>query len=193
MTKTTTHTLGGALGGTLGTAAAALLLAGPASAAGVTKTEILLGTHTALTGPVAPWGTGSVNGIRLRLEEENAKGGINGPQAQADRRGQRLPGSACGPGGQQAAQPRQDLRHDGRARHTDEQRRSETPAPQGRDELRAVHRRAVDGRAVPQAQVHGVHDLLRADPRRHQTLRREARAARRSASCIRTPTSAGRS
>ncbi|MCW5774740.1 MAG: ABC transporter substrate-binding protein [Rhodospirillaceae bacterium] len=57
-----------------------LALAGAARAEsqGVTATEIVLGTHTSLTGPVAPWGIGSTNGARLRFDEENAKGGIYG-------------------------------------------------------------------------------------------------------------------
>ena len=60
-------------------AAASLALAATASAdQGVSKSEIKIGTHTALTGPVAPWGVGSVNGIRMRFEEENKKGGVHG-------------------------------------------------------------------------------------------------------------------
>jgi branched-chain amino acid transport system substrate-binding protein len=57
-----------------------ILAAGPALAQsqGVTATEIALGTHTALTGPVAPWGIGSTNGMRMRYDEENEKGGIHG-------------------------------------------------------------------------------------------------------------------
>ena len=45
---------------------------------GVTATEILLGSHTSLTGPVAPWGIGSTNGARLRFDQENDKGGVHG-------------------------------------------------------------------------------------------------------------------
>lgn len=45
---------------------------------GVTKTEIRIGTHTALTGAVAPWGIGSVNGMRMRFEAVNKAGGIHG-------------------------------------------------------------------------------------------------------------------
>ena len=45
---------------------------------GVSDTEIVIGAHTALTGPVAPWGIGSTNGMRLRFDEENDKGGIHG-------------------------------------------------------------------------------------------------------------------
>ncbi len=61
-------------------AGAVLLAAGPvlAQSQGVTAAEIVLGTHTALTGPVAPWGIGSTNGIRMRFDEENEKGGIHG-------------------------------------------------------------------------------------------------------------------
>lgn len=57
-----------------------LALAGMAQAQtqGVTATEIVLGTHTSLTGPVAPWGIGSTNGARLRFDEENARGGVHG-------------------------------------------------------------------------------------------------------------------
>jgi branched-chain amino acid transport system substrate-binding protein len=53
-------------------------LAIPASAEdGVTDTEIVLGTHTALSGPVSAWGIGSTEGTRMRFEEANEKG-ING-------------------------------------------------------------------------------------------------------------------
>ncbi len=51
---------------------------GHAQTQGIADTEIVLGTHTSLTGPVAPWGVGSTNGFRMRFEEENAKGGIHG-------------------------------------------------------------------------------------------------------------------
>lgn len=57
-----------------------LLAAGPAQAQsqGVSATEIVIGTHTALTGPVAPWGIGSTNGMRMAFDEINDKGGIHG-------------------------------------------------------------------------------------------------------------------
>jgi branched-chain amino acid transport system substrate-binding protein len=58
-----------------------LVAAAPAFAQqtqGVTDTEIVLGTHTALTGPVAPWGSGSTNGMRMAFDEANEKGGIHG-------------------------------------------------------------------------------------------------------------------
>lgn len=66
----------------LSTLATAALFAGalaiPAAAEdGVTDTEIVLGTHTALSGPVSAWGIGSTEGMRMRFEEANEKG-ING-------------------------------------------------------------------------------------------------------------------
>jgi len=49
-----------------------------AQSQGVTDTEIVLGAHTSLTGPVAPWGVGSTQGARLRFDQENEQGGIHG-------------------------------------------------------------------------------------------------------------------
>lgn len=45
---------------------------------GVSDTEIILGSHTALSGPAAIWGVSSVNTARLLFDEVNAKGGIHG-------------------------------------------------------------------------------------------------------------------
>lgn len=54
------------------------VLAVPALAEdGVTATEIVIGSHTALSGPVSAWGIGSTEGMRMRFEEANEKG-ING-------------------------------------------------------------------------------------------------------------------
>jgi branched-chain amino acid transport system substrate-binding protein len=63
--------------------AAGALLAGALTAPalaedGVTDTEIILGSHTALSGPVAAWGVGSTEGSRMRYDEENEKGGVHG-------------------------------------------------------------------------------------------------------------------
>ncbi len=49
-----------------------------AATRGVTKNKIVVGTHTALSGPVAGWGIDATRGIRLRFEEANAEGGILG-------------------------------------------------------------------------------------------------------------------
>jgi branched-chain amino acid transport system substrate-binding protein len=45
---------------------------------GVTEDEIVIGTHTALSGPVAGWGIEATNAVRLRFEEANKAGGIHG-------------------------------------------------------------------------------------------------------------------
>jgi branched-chain amino acid transport system substrate-binding protein len=47
---------------------------------GVSDTEIVLGSHTDLSGPVAIWGVGSINGARMRFEEANEAGGVHGRQ-----------------------------------------------------------------------------------------------------------------
>jgi branched-chain amino acid transport system substrate-binding protein len=41
---------------------------------GVTDTEIVFGTHTALSGLVSAWGIGSTEGMRLRFDEASEKG-----------------------------------------------------------------------------------------------------------------------
>ena len=54
----------------------------PASTAspaqGVTDTRVILGSHSDLSGPVAIWGVGSINGARMRFEEANEAGGVHG-------------------------------------------------------------------------------------------------------------------
>jgi branched-chain amino acid transport system substrate-binding protein len=48
------------------------------SVRGVTDTEILIGSHNDLSGPLAYIGVGAINGARLRFEEANAGGGVHG-------------------------------------------------------------------------------------------------------------------
>ena len=45
---------------------------------GVTATEIVLGTHQDLSGPIKVWGVPVLNGMKQAVEEINAKGGIHG-------------------------------------------------------------------------------------------------------------------
>jgi branched-chain amino acid transport system substrate-binding protein len=45
---------------------------------GVTKTEIVLGTHTDLSGPAATYGVSASNAIKMRFDDVNAAGGIHG-------------------------------------------------------------------------------------------------------------------
>jgi branched-chain amino acid transport system substrate-binding protein len=60
---------------------AAVALAGAAQAQsvrGVTKSEILIGMHTDLSGVAASYGVSSSNAMRLEFEKVNAAGGIHG-------------------------------------------------------------------------------------------------------------------
>jgi branched-chain amino acid transport system substrate-binding protein len=61
-------------------AAASLVAAGGASAQtrGVTPTEIVLGMHTDLSGVAATYGVSSSNGVKMRFDEINEAGGVNG-------------------------------------------------------------------------------------------------------------------
>ena len=45
---------------------------------GVTKTEIVLGMHTDLSGPAATYGVSSSNAVKMRFDEVNEAGGIHG-------------------------------------------------------------------------------------------------------------------
>ncbi len=67
---------------TIVTLAALVTLAGVAAAQkeqrGVTKTEIVLGMHTDLSGPAATYGVSSSNAVKMRFDEVNEKGGIQG-------------------------------------------------------------------------------------------------------------------
>src|SRR5881397_154363 len=60
----------------------ALALAGVATGQketrGVSKTEIVLGMHTDLSGPAATYGVSSSNAVKMRFDELNDKGGVHG-------------------------------------------------------------------------------------------------------------------
>src|SRR5215471_20286079 len=58
----------------------AVALAGVAAAQsrGVSKTEIVLGMHTDLSGPAATYGVSSSNAVKMRFDELNDKGGVHG-------------------------------------------------------------------------------------------------------------------
>ena len=45
---------------------------------GVTDTEVVFGTHTDLSGAIAIWGVGVLNGARMRFDEANEAGGVHG-------------------------------------------------------------------------------------------------------------------
>jgi branched-chain amino acid transport system substrate-binding protein len=62
------------VGLTIGTLLVGAIAASALAEDGVTDTEIVIGSHTALSGPVSAWGIGSTEGTRLRFEEANEKG-----------------------------------------------------------------------------------------------------------------------
>ena len=64
----------------IGAAIASMAIAGEASAQtrGVTATEIVVGMHTDLSGVAATYGVSSSNAVKMRFEEINEAGGING-------------------------------------------------------------------------------------------------------------------
>ena len=66
------------LGAAVGLAAQPALAQTKVTNQGVTTTEIVLGTHQDLSGPIKVWGVPVLNGMQLGVDEVNAKGGING-------------------------------------------------------------------------------------------------------------------
>ncbi|MGE0573904.1 MAG: ABC transporter substrate-binding protein [Reyranella sp.] len=60
------------------TAAATLAAAASAQTRGVTATEVVFGMPTDLSGPAATYGVSSSNGVKMRFDEVNEAGGING-------------------------------------------------------------------------------------------------------------------
>jgi branched-chain amino acid transport system substrate-binding protein len=69
-----------ALAVAMAAAAASLVAAAGASAQtrGVTPTEVLFGMHTDLSGVAATYGVSSSNGVKMRFDEINEAGGVNG-------------------------------------------------------------------------------------------------------------------
>src|SRR5471032_2347723 len=66
------------LAATMLTALPALAQEPKLTSQGLTPTEIVLGTHQDLSGPIKSWGVPVTNGLKLGVEEVNAAGGING-------------------------------------------------------------------------------------------------------------------
>ena len=63
-------------------ALAAIASQASAQTRGVTKTEIVLGMHTDLSGVAATYGVSSSNAVKMRFDEINAAGGIHGRKIQ---------------------------------------------------------------------------------------------------------------
>jgi ABC-type branched-subunit amino acid transport system substrate-binding protein len=53
---------------------------------GISPTEIVIGTHQDLSGPIKVWGVPVSNGMKMAVEEINAAGGINGRKLRLIRR-----------------------------------------------------------------------------------------------------------
>src|SRR3990167_5701828 len=66
------------LGAAVGLAALPALAQTKVTNQGITATEIVLGTHQDLSGPIKVWGVPVLNGMQLGVDEVNAKGGIHG-------------------------------------------------------------------------------------------------------------------
>jgi len=63
------------------TTVAAAMLAAPGALAqtqGVTATEVVIGTHQAMSGPLAGFSVPLTEGMRMRIDEFNEQGGLNG-------------------------------------------------------------------------------------------------------------------
>ena len=66
-------------------ACAAFVVAAPVALAqtkttnqGITDTEIVVGTHQDLSGPIKGWGVSVANGMKMATDEINAAGGVQG-------------------------------------------------------------------------------------------------------------------
>src|SRR5262245_32909871 len=64
--------------GLIAVAAAAMASTAGAQTRGVTATEVVFGMPTDLSGPAATYGVSSSNGVKMRFDEVNAAGGIEG-------------------------------------------------------------------------------------------------------------------
>ncbi|MFN3743148.1 MAG: ABC transporter substrate-binding protein [Hyphomicrobiaceae bacterium] len=70
----------GLLGAALAVAAGPALAQTKVTNQGISDKEIVIGTHQDLSGPIKVWGVPVLNGMKLAVEEINAKGGIHGRQ-----------------------------------------------------------------------------------------------------------------
>ena len=123
--------------------------AGPSPEIGVTDTEILFGTHTDLTGPIALYGVESVNGVQMRFDEVNAAGGVHGRQ--------RDPFAECG---EQATQSGQNFCHALSARYAKQQCGTDSTTASRSAKSLPTHRLHSNGRATSSIEVHSTRRLL---------------------------------
>jgi branched-chain amino acid transport system substrate-binding protein len=72
------HGMAALAGAALALAASAALAQTKTTNQGITDTEIVVGTHQDLSGPIKAWGVSVANGMKMATDEINAAGGING-------------------------------------------------------------------------------------------------------------------
>ncbi len=68
----------GLLGAAIMVAAVPALAQTKVTNEGISDTEVVIGTHQDLSGPIKGWGVPVTNGLKMAVEEINAGGGING-------------------------------------------------------------------------------------------------------------------
>jgi Periplasmic binding protein len=126
----------------------------------VTESEVVLGSHTALSGPVSAWGVGSTEGTRMRFDEANEKG-VHGRKIKfvVEDNQYQVP---------RAVQAANKLINNdkifamlGALGTPMNNAGAGRAAGQGRSQPVPVHGRALDGGALPQAEVRVVLHLLR--------------------------------
>ena len=110
-----------------------------------------------------------------RVRRGEREGRHQRPQDPLHRRGQPVPGAARGAGDEQAAQQRRRVLHHRGRRHADEQRHLPDGDREERAEAAAAVGRALDVRAVQQAEVQPVFLVRRSDAGGREVLRRAAR------------------
>ena len=144
-------------------------------------TEILIGSHTALSGPVSAWGVGSTEGTRMRFDEANEKG-IHGRKIKliVEDHGYQVP---------RAVQAANKLINNdkiflmlGALGTPMNNAVFGEQLPKGVPNLFPFTAARSMAEPLHHAEVHAVLQLLRPGARGHQALRREGEEDRRSAS-----------
>ena len=140
---------------------------------GISPTEIVIGTHQDLSGPIKVWGVPVSNGMKMAVEEINAAGGINGRKLKLILEDSGYDPKRAVLASQKMIEQRQDLRHgrpDGladRARRAGHPVRCRGAAAVSADRGR-IHLQVRSGKAAGTAEVQQPPALCREHPRRAQ-------------------------
>ena len=138
---------------------------------GISATEIVIGTHQDLSGPIKFWGVPVSNGMKMAVEEINAAGGINGRKIKLILEDNGYDPKKRGAGDAENGRARQDIRHgrpDGladRARRAGYPVRCRGVAAVSADRGR-IHLQVRSGQAAGKAEVQQPPALRREHPRR---------------------------